>query len=124
MRLRIGSDDAIVQRLESLEDAAREAQRILNEARNAISTAERAVSEARFNERSCRERAEAQGRLAVSLGERLQALSSNRQNVSAELGQLEEGQVREKLQAALQVKSERERVLGDARAALEQELQR
>src|SRR6185436_7666712 len=46
-------------------------------------------------------------------------LASNRENVTAELGQLEESQVREKLQAALQVKSERERVLGDARAALE-----
>jgi chromosome segregation protein len=39
--------------------------------------------------------------------------------VAEELGRLEEGQVREKLQAALQVKSERERTLADARAGLE-----
>ena len=114
-----GKIDGIVQRLEALENAAKEAQRALEAARAAISTAERAVTEARFNERTCRERAEGQGRLAVSLGERLQALATNRESVTVELGQLEEGQVREKLQAALQVKSEREKVLGDARAALE-----
>jgi len=111
--------DAIVQRLEALEAAARDAQRVLGESRNAISTTERALSEARFNERSLQERAEAQERLAVSMGERLQALASSKDNVSAELGQLEEGQVREKLNAALTVKGEREKVLGDARAGLE-----
>jgi chromosome segregation protein len=105
--------------LQGLENASKEAQRALESARVAVSAAERAVTEARFDERSCRERSEAQARLAVSLGERLQALASNRENVTAELGQLEESQVREKLQAALQVKSGRERVLGDARAALE-----
>ncbi len=111
--------DTIVQRVEALEAAAKEARTALENARVAVSTAERALSEARFNERSCLERAESQGRLAVTLGERLQALATNKQNVSGELEQLEEGQVREKLQGALQVKSERERVLGDARAALE-----
>ena len=111
--------DAIVQRLESLEGAAGDAARALDAARGALSAAERALSEARFNERSLSDKAEAQGRLAISLGERLQALATNRATVNAELAQLEEGQVRERLQAALQVKSERERVLGDARAALE-----
>jgi chromosome segregation protein len=53
------------------------------------------------------------------MAERLQALSVNQETVSAELAQLEEGQVRERLQAALGVKVERERVLGDARAGLE-----
>ena len=114
-----GRIDAIVQRLQGLEDAAKQAQGVLDAARAAISTAERQLAEARFEERSCRDKAEAQGRLSVSLGERLQALSSNRESVSAELGQLEEGQVRERLQGALQLKSERERVLGDARAGLE-----
>jgi chromosome segregation protein len=111
--------EEIVQRLQSLEGAAREAQGSLAAARSAITTAERALSEARFHERSCHEKVASQGRLALSLGERLQALSMNRDNVQAELGKLEEGQVREKLQGALQVKSERERVLADARAGLE-----
>ncbi len=111
--------DGVVQRLESLERAATEAQRLLLDARTAISATERAVSEAHFSERSACDRVEAQGRLAVSLAERLQALASNRENVAAELGQLEEGQVREKLQSALQVKSEREKLLGNARAGLE-----
>jgi chromosome segregation protein len=84
-----------------------------------MTTAERALSEAQFHERSCHEKVASQGHLAVSLGERLQALSMNRENVQSELGKLEEGQVREKLQAALQVKSERERLLSDARAGLE-----
>ncbi|MEO5694587.1 MAG: chromosome segregation protein SMC [Usitatibacter sp.] len=119
--LKAGSSkiDDIVQRLVALENAAKEAQRILGESRNAISVSERALSEARFNERSAQERAQAQKRLAVSLGERLQALASNKDTVNAELGQLEEGQVRERLSAALTVKGEREKVLGDARAALE-----
>jgi chromosome segregation protein len=113
------SIEAIVQRLQSLEHAARDAQAALNAARDAVSAAERAQSEARFHERSCNDKVEAQGRLAVSLAERLTALASNREGVSAELSQLEEGQVRERLQAALTVKSEREKVLADARTGLE-----
>ncbi|MGZ5072844.1 MAG: chromosome segregation protein SMC [Usitatibacter sp.] len=111
--------EEIVQRLQALERTAADAQRAVAEAHAAISSAERALSEARFHERSCHEKVESLGRLAVSLGERLQALAGNRDSVSEELGKLEEGQVREKLQAALQVKSERERVLSDARAGLE-----
>ncbi len=111
--------DAVVQRLEALERAARESQGALASAREAISATEHAVTEARFSERSAHDRVEAQGHLAVSLGERLHALASNRETVTAELGTLEEGQVRVKLQAALGVKSERERALGDARAGLE-----
>jgi chromosome segregation protein len=111
--------EEIVQRLQSLEATAGEAQRAVEQARATISSAERALSEARFHERSCHEKVENLGRLAVSLGERLEALSGNRDSVTEELGRLEEGQVREKLQAALQVKGEREKVLLDARAGLE-----
>jgi chromosome segregation protein len=111
--------DAIVQRLEALEAAARQAREAHDAARAAIAGAERAVTEARFNERTLQDRAQSQGQLAHSLAERLQTISSNRENVTAELGQLEEGQVRARLQDALTVKSGRERALGDARAALE-----
>jgi chromosome segregation protein len=55
----------------------------------------------------------------VSLGERMTALAANRSNVAAELGRLEEGTVRERLQVALSVKAEREHALADARAGLE-----
>jgi chromosome segregation protein len=111
--------EEIVQRLQAFEATAADAQRAVAEARAAISSAERALSEAQFHERSCHEKVEGLGRLAVSLGERLAALSGNRDSVTDELGKLEEGQVREKLQAALQVKSEREKVLADARSGLE-----
>jgi chromosome segregation protein len=111
--------EEVVQRLQALEQAARDAQAALTAAREAVSAAERAQSEARFHERSCNDKVEAQGRLAVSLTERLTALAANRENVSAELSQLEEGQVRERLQAALTVKGERERVLAAARTGLE-----
>ena len=114
-----GRIDGIVQRLESLEEAARGAQERLDAARVGLATCERLLAEARFEERSCREKGEAQARLAVSLAERLQALSSNRENVTSELGQLEEGAVRQKLQGALTVKAEREQLLADARAGLE-----
>jgi chromosome segregation protein len=59
-----------------------------------------------------------QSQLALSLGERLQALTANRDKVSTELAQLEEGQVRERLQAALEVRRERERTLAEARSGL------
>jgi len=112
--------ELIVQRLQSLEAAAKQAQQALVDARAAIGTAERAHSEAEFHERSCHEKVASSARLATSLAERLQALASNRANVSGELGKLEESAVREKLQAALHAKAERERVLADARAGLEQ----
>ena len=109
----------IVQRLEALEARAREARDAHNAARESISGAERALSEARFHERACHEKVASAARMAVSLGERLAALSTNKESVAAELAQLEEGEVRRKLQAALTLKSERERVLSDARAGLE-----
>ena len=111
--------EVIVQRVQSLEGAAAQAQRALADARAAVGSAERAATEAQYHERSCHEKVESLARLAVSLGERLEALAGNRESVSEELGKLEEGQVRDKLQCALQVKGERERVLADARAGLE-----
>jgi chromosome segregation protein len=111
--------EEIVQRLQDLEHAARQAQEQLAAARAAISTAERAFSESQFHERSCHEKVASHARLAESLTERLETLAANRESVAAELDQLEEGQVREKLQAALEVKHEREQVLSDARAGLE-----
>ncbi len=111
--------ELIVQRVQALERAASQAQGALAAARAAIGTAERAATEAQYHERSCHEKVESLSRLAVSLGERLEALSGNRDSVSEELGKLEEGQVREKLQGALQVKGEREKVLADARHGLE-----
>jgi len=111
--------ETVVQRLQALEAAAKDAQHQLNAAREALAQAERALSEARFNERSCREKAAAQSALAVSLGERLQSVTTSRDKLSAELAALEEGQVRERLQVALAAKSEREKALGDARAGLE-----
>ncbi|WP_171160920.1 chromosome segregation protein SMC [Usitatibacter palustris] len=112
--------EEIVQRLQVLEEAAKQAQAGFEGARTAILAAERAVQEAQFHERSCHEKVASAGALAVSLGERLQALATNRGNISSELGKLEEGSVRERLQGALQVKSEREKVLADARLGLEQ----
>jgi chromosome segregation protein len=111
--------EVIVQRVQALEEEAGQAQRALTEARSAVGAAERAATEAQYHEKSCHEKVESLSRLAVSLGERLEALSGNRDSVSEELGKLEEGQVREKLQSALQVKGERERVLSDARSGLE-----
>jgi len=111
--------EAIVQRVQALERDAASAGEGLAQARAAIMAAEHAVSEARFHERSCRDKVEAQSRLAVSLRERFDALTSNREQVNGELAQLEEGQVRDKLQAALTLKGEREKTLADARAGLE-----
>ncbi len=111
--------EEIVQRLQELEGAARQASAALDAARAGVAAAERAAQEARFHERSLHDKVESQGRLAVSLGERVAALTANRAGVSEELGRLEEGAVRERLQAALAVKADAERALADARAGLE-----
>ena len=111
--------ETIVQRVQALERDAAAAGEKLTQARAAIQAAEHALSEARYHERSCHDKVEAQSRLAISLRERFDALTSNREQVSGELAQLEEGQVREKLQVALTVKGEREKTLADARAGLE-----
>jgi chromosome segregation protein len=111
--------EQVVQRLQALEAREKESRAQLEAARVAVSTAERALAEAQYHERSCHEKVASHTRMAASLGERLAALSGNKEGVTAELAQLEEGQVREKLQAALTLKSERERVLSDARAGLE-----
>jgi chromosome segregation protein len=111
--------EVIVQRLQSLEDGQKRSQETLAAARVAVAAAERAVQEAQFHERSCHEKVASHGQLAVSLGERLQALTANRAGVVAELGRLAEGNVRERLQAALALKAEREKVLADARGGLE-----
>jgi len=111
--------EEIVQRLQALEDAARAAGQALEAARAAALAAERALREAQFHEKSCHDKAESQGQLAVSLGERMAALAVNREKVAEELTLLEEGTVRERLQAALAVKADRERDLADARAGLE-----
>jgi chromosome segregation protein len=112
--------ETIVQRLQSLEGAAKQGQQALIDARAAVGTAERAHSEAQFHERSCHEKVASSSRLASSLSERLQALGSSRSSVSEELGKLEETVVRERLQVALHTKADRERVLSDSRAGLEQ----
>src|SRR5437762_1025125 len=113
------SIEHIVQRLQALEQAAAAAQRGLQEARERVASAERALSEARFGERSAHDRAASQAQLAVSLAERVEAIAGNRRKVEEELAGLEEGQVRERLQQALENKRDRERILGDARAGLE-----
>jgi chromosome segregation protein len=104
----------------SLDAAAREARTALENARVAISAAERAGFGGAL------QRAQLPGARRVAgpprgVPRRAPAGTGHqqRQNVAGELEQLEGGQVREKLQAALQVKSSAERVLGDARAALE-----
>ena len=107
--------EVVVQRLQALEQAARDAQAALNGARESVSAAERAQSEARFHERSCNDKAEAQARLAQSLAERIATLAANRQRSHGAFA-ARGGQVRERLQAALTVKAEREKVLADARA--------
>ncbi len=111
--------EAIVQRLQALEGEARAAREAHEAARAAAMAAERAAQEAKFHERSCHDKVASQGQLAVSLGERVAALGATRASVTAELGKLEEGTVRERLQSALAVKADAERALADARAGLE-----
>jgi chromosome segregation protein len=111
--------EGITDRLIELEAAAKAAQSALDAARAGIASAERAVQEAQFHERSCHERVSSSAQLAVSLAERIQALAANRDGVARELEALNEASVKDKLQAALQVRGEREKVLAEARVGVD-----
>ncbi len=113
--------EEIVQRLQALEGAAKDAGEALDSARAAIATAERALAEARYRERSCHDKVQAQGAArGVAARAPLRARGQPRQRL------LGAGQARGRAACASacsrrsSVKSGRERALSDARAGLEQ----
>jgi chromosome segregation protein len=105
--------------LMALEERQREAERALNEARERVNAGERAAQEANYFERSCHDKIKALSDMTAQLAQRLEALTASRSALAAELENLQEGNIRERLQQALDLRQQREKALSDARDAME-----
>jgi len=102
-----------------IEDQQREAERALADARERVSAAERGAQEANFFERSCHDKIKALTEMTTQLARRFDAVTASRQALAGELEGLQEGNIRERLQQALEMRSEREKALAAARDAME-----
>ncbi len=109
----------ITDRLMVLEDAQRAAERALADARERVNAAERGAQEANYFERSCHDKIKSMSEMLEQLAKRVEAIASNRAALAAELDALQEGNIRERLQQALEAKSLREQALARARAAMD-----
>ena len=102
-----------------IEDQQREAERALADARERVSAAERSAQEANFFERSCHDKIKALTEMTTQLARRHEAVASSRLALAGELEGLQEGNIRERLQQALETRTGREKALAAARDAME-----
>ncbi|MDQ3261464.1 MAG: AAA family ATPase, partial [Pseudomonadota bacterium] len=91
----------------------------LNERRSAAQAAERAVQEARFFERSCRQKLQVLETSAQTLGRRIDELSQNRNAIESELAGLVDESLLTALRGALELRNGRESELTSRRESLE-----
>ncbi len=120
-KLQEGSEriNELTNNLIELEERQKAAEAALQAARDAVNGADRGVQEAQFFEKSCHDKIQALDNLAQSLASRVAALNNNHAGVSSELEQMQEGNIRERLQAALENRATREAALARAREALD-----
>ncbi|MBL8515599.1 MAG: chromosome segregation protein SMC [Betaproteobacteria bacterium] len=120
-KLQEGADrvNELMDQLIGLEEKQKQSEAALQDARNAVVTAERGVQEANFFQKSCTEKIASLATFAQSLISRAQSLAGSKDAITAELDQMHEGNLRERLQSALSVRSEREAELTKARDALD-----
>lgn len=91
----------------------------LNTRRAAVQAAERAAQEARFFERSCREKLQALDTSAQALARRIEELSQNRKAIETDIAGLVEESLLTTLQGALELRTGRESELTARRESLE-----
>ena len=96
----------------------------LNARRAAAQAAERAAQEARFFERSCREKLQALDTSAQALARRIEELSQNRKAIETDIAGLVEESLLTTLQGALELRTGRESELTARRESLESISQR
>ena len=106
-------------RLMEFEQAQHAAERALADARERVSGADRAAQEANYFERSCHDKIKSLTEMVSQLAKRAEAVSLSRTALASELENLQEGNIRERLQAALELRAEREKALAAARDAME-----
>ena len=105
--------------LQQREAALRSADGALNQRRAAVQAAERALQEAKFFERSCREKIQALQSATQSLAKRSEELNQNRTSVETDIAALVEESLLTTLQRALGFRTSRESDLTGRREALE-----
>ncbi len=109
----------ITDRLMVLEDQQRAAERALADARERVNAAERGAQEANYFERSCHDKIKSLTEMVGQLAHRWDAVTSSRSALVAELEGLQEGNIRERLQVALNLRLEKEKLLAEARNAMD-----
>ncbi len=109
----------ITDKLMALEDKQREAERALADARERVNAAERGAQEANYFERSCHDKIKALTDMVGQLAKRWDATTASRSALATELDGLQEGNIRERLQQALELRFEREKALAVAREAMD-----
>ncbi len=109
----------ITDRLMALEDKQREAERALADARERVNAAERGAQEANYFERSCHDKIKSLTDMVGQLANRWDAVTSSRASLVAELDGLQEGNIRERLQQALNLRLDKEKLLAAARDAMD-----
>jgi chromosome segregation protein len=109
----------ITDKLMVLEDKQREAERALNDARERVNAAERGAQEANYFERSCHDKIKSMTEMVAQLAKRWDAVTGSRGALVSELDNLQEGNIRERLQAALNNRIEAEKALAAARDAMD-----
>ncbi len=102
-----------------IEDRQKETERALADARERVSAAERSAQEANYFERSCHDKIKSLTEMTAQLSKRFELVTASRLALAGELDNLQEGNIRERLQAALATRTEREKALADARDAME-----
>ena len=106
-------------RLMEFEQAQQVAERALTDARERVNAADRAAQEANYFERSCHDKIKSLSDMVAQLAKRGEVVALSRASLSVELENLQEGNVRERLQSALQLRGEKEKALAAAREAMD-----
>ncbi len=109
----------ITDKLMALEDKQREAERALADARDRVNAAERGAQEANYFERSCHDKIKSMTEMVAQLAKRWDAVTGSRTALATELDNLQEGNIRERLQGALNTRLDAEKALAAARDAMD-----
>jgi chromosome segregation protein len=109
----------LTDQLMEVEKAQHGAEAALNDARERVNLAERAVQEANYFERSCHDKIKTLTDMVAEFVRRAGALASSRTSLASELEGLREGNIQERLQVALTARSDKEKALAAAREAME-----
>ncbi len=109
----------LTDKLMEFEKAQAAAEAALNESRERVNQAERAVQEANYFERSCHDKIKSLGDMVADYVKRAGLMAASRSSLQAELESLQEGNIQERLQAAVSLRAEREKALAAAREAMD-----